>query len=456
MAANEGQTKQNAGKARPRRRPVTIDLPAEQVSASEEAGADAPAEGTQTGVPVSIAGAEPAKAEPPPPQSEATSAGTAPPPRPRSAAPDIGQPPPRASNAFALIAFAVIGALVVLLGGYLLMFTDILPPPGRDTADTALAETQRLEDEIAALQQQIAATPTTDLTPLADRVAALEQVTAGIGALQQQVDDLAAQAATDRTERQNIANDLAELTREVTTAAAAAGDPQAAEELGNEINALAERLTALENAGPPDQIVTLQQGLDQLQTQVAGLTDTTQALAANAEDRNRAADAARVLAYNNLRAVAERGDAFAPELAVLAELGVPDTALAGLESAAATGIISRTALADAFPDVADAILRATSEPDAEAGFWTRLWANAQNIVEVRPNVPIEGDTPVAIVSRMQAAIDAGDFATALNERTALPQAGLDASADWAASVQQRLDLDAAIADLATALPQQAD
>jgi hypothetical protein len=452
MAANEGQTKQNAGKARPRRRPVTIDLPAEQVSASEEAGADAP----QTGVPVSIAGAEPAKAEPPPPQSEATSAGTAPPPRPRSAAPDIGQPPPRASNAFALIAFAVIGALVVLLGGYLLMFTDILPPPGRDTADTALAETQRLEDEIAALQQQIAATPTTDLTPLADRVAALEQVTAGIGALQQQVDDLAAQAATDRTERQNIANDLAELTREVTTAAAAAGDPQAAEELGNEINALAERLTALENAGPPDQIVTLQQGLDQLQTQVAGLTDTTQALAANAEDRNRAADAARVLAYNNLRAVAERGDAFAPELAVLAELGVPDTALAGLESAAATGIISRTALADAFPDVADAILRATSEPDAEAGFWTRLWANAQNIVEVRPNVPIEGDTPVAIVSRMQAAIDAGDFATALNERTALPQAGLDASADWAASVQQRLDLDAAIADLATALPQQAD
>ncbi len=447
MAANEGQPKQPGAQARPRRRPVTIDLPADQVTPAEAAATDAE-------VPVSLVGEEPVKPEPPrsepprPPRPE---------PPPRGAAPDIGKPPPRSSNGFAMIAFAIIGALVVLLGGYLLMFTDILPPPGRETADTALGETQRLEDEIAALQQTIAAIPATDLAPLTDRVAALEQMTAGIAALQDQVANLATQAAADHAAQQSIAADLTELNREITTTAAAAGDPQAAAELGAEINALADRLTALEDAGPSTDVTAVQQGLQQLQAQVAALAETTQTLATGAAEQNRAADAARVLAYNNLRAVAEQGEPFAAELAVLAELGITDSALNGLQAKAATGVASRADLAQSFPGVADAILQATTEPDAEAGFWARLWANAQNVVTVRPNVPVEGDTPVAIISRMQADVDAGNLAAALSERAALPQAGIDASADWAVAVQERLDLDAALANLAGALqPQQAE
>lgn len=456
MAANEGQPKQNAGQARPRRRPVTIDLPADRVTPSDQAGPDA-AEPTPAGVPVSVAGEEPAKAEPPRSEERPAGAGSPPPQAPRPAAPDIGQPPPRSSNAFALIAFAVIGALVVLLGGYLLMFTDILPPPGRDTADNALVETQRLEDEIATLRQQIAAVPTTDLTPLNDRVAALEQLTAGLAVMQQQLADLADQVAGNQAEQQAIANDLAELTRETTAAAAAGGDPQAAAQLADDINALATRLTALETAGPSQQLLTVQQGLQNLQAEVAALAETTQALAAGQENQNRAADAARVLAYNNLRTVADGGQPFTAEIAVLAELGVPADALAVFQAAAATGVPSKAALAAGFPDVADAILQATNEPDAEAGFWARLVANAQTIVTVRPNVPIEGETPIAIVSRMQAAIDAGNLAAVLAERATLPQAGIDASADWAVDVQRRIDLDAALAGLAGALqPQQAE
>ncbi len=456
MAANEGQPKQPSGQARSRRRPVTIDLPADRVTPPDEAKAEELA-ASQTGVPVSVAGEEPPTPEPPRGTEGTAGASTPPPQPPRQPAADIGQPPPRSSNAFALITFAVIGALVVLLGGYLLMFTDILPSPGRDAADNALAETQRLEDEIATLQQQLAAVPTTDLTPLADRVAALEQATAGIAALQQQVADLANTMADNQAEQLAIANDLAELNRETTAAAAAGGDPQAAAELANEINALSARLTALEGAGPSQQVLTLQQGLQELQTQVAALTETTQTLAAGAADQNRAADAARVLAYNNLRAIAADGQPFAAELAVLAELGVSTDALAGLQADAATGVPGKAVLAAAFPDVADAILQATNEPGAEAGFWARLVANAQNIVTVRPNVPIEGDTPTAIVSRMQAALDAGNLAAALTERATLSQAGIDASADWAVDVQRRIDLDTALAGLAGALqPQQAE
>jgi hypothetical protein len=49
---------------------------------------------------------------------------------------------------------------------------------------------------------------------------------------------------------------------------------------------------------------------------------------------------------------------------------------------------------------------------------------------------------------MRAAVEAGDLATALEERTALPPDGQAASADWAALAGQRVALDRALAALA--------
>jgi hypothetical protein len=52
---------------------------------------------------------------------------------------------------------------------------------------------------------------------------------------------------------------------------------------------------------------------------------------------------------------------------------------------------------------------------------------------------------------MQAAVDAGDLETALEERLGLPETSLAASAAWAAKAEARIALDAAIAGLGAAV-----
>jgi len=432
MADEEG-TKRDAGPAAGRRRgPVTIDLPAEEIKRT------APGGPAPEGVPVSTVAED---------ASRSGSGGPAGP--EHGGGGTVADPPPRSGSPASMIGFAVMGALVVLLGGYLLMFTDWLPSPGRNTANEALAETERLDGEIEALRQAVGTAP--DLEPLAARVAALEDVTADLGEIREAIGALIAADDANRAARAEIITDLDALQREFVAGAAAAGDPEAAAQLAEDINALSARIALLENAGPPEQLFELQRQIDGIEAAVAALTDETAALTAEAAERDRAAGAARLLAFNNVQAAAIRGDVFVQELAILVELGVGGDAALALEDAAATGVPSRAELADAFDDVASAILTATREVDPDAGFWDRLWDNARGIVTVTPTVPVEGDTPAAIVSRMRAAIDAGDVETALAERLALPEVALAASAEWASDAEARLALDAALANLAAAV-----
>lgn len=448
MAEND-QPKPRSGPPR-RRRAVTIDLPADKVEASsnnEGQPADKAAESAASPIPVSIAGADEKPSGP-------SANETASPPSPPAGGVGAGAPPPRSTGGWAMLAGAVMGALVVAIAGYLLMFTDILPAPSGETAEDALAETEHLAAEIEDLRQTIAANPTPNLTPLEERVTALEGVTAGLTDLQVAIDDVQAALTNAEDERGAIADDLLNLEQDVVAVAAAAGDPQAAARLGDNIAALGNRLAALEDAGPGPEITTLQDTIGALQADIAALNAATETLAANAEERDRTADAAQVLAVNNLRFAVDRGDPFTTELGVLTELGVAPETLAALTPIAVTGADSRAGLAAEFNEVAFAILDATNAVEPEAGFWERLFGNARNVVTVRPTTPIEGDTPGAIVSRMQAAIDAGDFATALAEREDLPETGLAASADWADRVTARLTLDTAVNELTATIQQQ--
>ena len=80
-----------------------------------------------------------------------------------------------------------------------------------------------------------------------------------------------------------------------------------------------------------------------------------------------------------------------------------------------------------------------------------LGAFLQNQVGGRSVVPREGDDPDAVLSRVGAAVDAGDLSTALTEIEILPEGARALLADWVAQVQTRADADAALADLAASL-----
>lgn len=469
---------QSAGRGR-RKPAVTIDLEADRAAAADDPVAAE--DGTE----------EPAAAR--------ETRGTSEPP-PRQTPPDesdvrLAAPPRRQASAGALLAFALMGALVVLIGGYLLMFTDILQAPGTVAADEAKAESAAVADDLEALRQalaaqseefnaEIGALPPPDLTPLEERIAALETSVADLAALRADVaaltttvDRLGQQIADEEAARRQLADDLAALRRESVAAAAAGGDPVAAVELGEDINALSSRVAALEDTGTagtletlteevnalgdrldafeaaatPDELSSLQAAFDDLSAAMTGLSDRVAALAEDAEARSQTQAAARALAVANLRNAAASGEPFLTELTMLSEFGVAAAALEPLQDAALSGVPSRQTLADAFPEIADAILTASSTLDPDAGFWEVFWHNARNAVVVVPTTPVEGDDPPAVVSRMRAAALSGDFATALAEREGLPPEGLEASEDWAASVNRRIALDTAVEALSASV-----
>ena len=128
--------------------------------------------------------------------------------------------------------------------------------------------------------------------------------------------------------------------------------------------------------------------------------------------------------------------------------GRDDADVAALEPLAEAGAPTVATLQTSFPAVADAILAATSELGPDAGFLDRLLAFGSGLVTVRPTGPIEGDTPDAVVSRMEDAVRRGALADALAERDKLPEAGRNASATWAAAASDRVQIDTIVERLA--------
>jgi len=124
--------------------------------------------------------------------------------------------------------------------------------------------------------------------------------------------------------------------------------------------------------------------------------------------------------------------------------------VAALRPFATAGVATPAELAGEFATVADAILAATASSGPAPGLWERFVGSLRDIVSVRPAGPMTGNDPPAVVSRIEAALADGDLAKALAERATLPQAGKDASADWAQKAADRIAVDRLIAAAAGA------
>lgn len=440
MAEGENRPRQT-GRRPPQKAPVTIDLPAERVD------------------PPSV----PAAAPPPPPQPpNAPRPAAAPPPRDAPAADRLrpAAPPPRPRRGMLLLGVflgALLGGGIVFGAGWFTL-RDRLGATDDGTVAAALAEAQRVGTELETVRAALAAVPTTDLSPLAARLTALEAATADLPAIRTGIADATRTAANAETAANaqtatidRLGADLSALEQRMLTAAVAGGDPAAIATLNQDLAAFEQRIGALERAGPPPQIATLQRRVDDLARQIAGFATTATALQGDTAERDRTEAAARALALSGLQAAIARGEPFAAQLAVLGQLGVAPAALDALEAYATEPPPTAAQLAASFPAIADAVLAATNVTDPDANFLERLIGNARTVVTVRPTAPIEGTTPAAILSRMQAAADAGNFPAALGERDALPDAGQAASAEWAAGASARIALDAALATLVAAM-----
>lgn len=444
---------QRKSRTRRQRPPVTIDLTAERVAADKSvaAEAEAPQDAPEPAGPETEK-AEPATAAPQPAPEQA-----APVAEPEQGEPEAPQPESRhaswlsgasiigSDDGWTRAALAgVAGGIVALILLIVLQAIGLVPSPGRSTAAAAADQAKAATEAVAALDRRLSAVEM--ITQTLPSKSAVDTLNGQVAQLQKQMGALAT-----RGDLTIVENKLTALTKKVD-----ALPPGATHD---ELAALAERVAGLEAGGTAgsggvgsDAAVALSHRIDTVQTGLNALGERIAALegklSAGPADSTLAARAIAIVA---LRRAIDEGAPFVTDLDLAAALGLPAEDVAQLKPFADQGVVTKATLAAQFADVGDAILQASAKANPNAGFFERLMAGIGSLVTVRPTGPVEGNDPAAIVSRMRAAVAAGDFATALTERDGLPETGKAASADWATSADNRVAIDALIAKIAESI-----
>jgi len=147
---------------------------------------------------------------------------------------------------------------------------------------------------------------------------------------------------------------------------------------------------------------------------------------------------AKSVAVNALATALENDDPLSlPISSIKALIGeTPETKR--LEEINATGIASRKELSSNL----DALINTVQNPNApskDGSITERFWANAQSMVSFRTSGPQEGDTPLAILSRVKADVEADNLSQAKAEWTSLPAGIRENGASWLTQLNGRIE-----------------
>ncbi|MQB11418.1 hypothetical protein DXT96_16370 [Agrobacterium sp. ICMP 6402] len=278
-----------------------------------------------------------------------------------------------------LIAAGIVGGLIALAAAGSMQYAGILPSSNSGRAGSD--EIAVLKTDITGLRQQLANAPAADTSALEQRIAALEGAKGEDPQVDGLLEKITALEAALQSERSAQASATAELTRRLADAETKINEPR-------------------------DDI-----------------------------------EVARAIASAALKAAIDRGGPFLTELDTLSKVTPDDPAIASLQSFAATGVPSRSELMQKFPDVANAMLSAINQPDPNQGIVQRLTESAFSLVKVRPVGNIEGETPEAMIARMENKLRNGDLQGAALEWNGLPEAARTASADYKKSLDARIEVE---------------
>lgn len=280
-----------------------------------------------------------------------------------------------------------------------------------------------------------------------------------LGALQTRLDGLEAQidanvpgnAGSDELigRIQTLETQLAE--QETATGSNLDG---AIDALGSQMAELGQRLTMLETSTTSEtdsqDLATLSQSIEDLAGRLAELRSTVdtntgdlEALASQSRELEDAVGSvkasekvARSVAVNALSTALENDDPLSVPIASLEALAgeMPETLR--LAELARSGLPSRRMLADEL-DLFSQALANPDQPEASASLSDRFWANAQKLVTFRSTGPREGDDPLAVLTRVKAAVLGGQLAQAEQEWNTLPDAIRQQGAAWYALLEKR-------------------
>ena len=338
---------------------------------------------------------------------------------------------------------AAIG-FVVLAAGLLYLFYQIssLPP------DNSAAVTD-LRTRLSALE----ARPPTSTAGLGDRITKVEgeigNIQGGLDTLGKRVDGIAAAA----TAQPDVAGKVAELQTNLNgvkseltalTATVAAIPRPDMGHIETRIGDMDQRLSGLQSAVsgiPHVDLGPLTGKVDAIETRLKPIEAETEAARSPDQIAQRRAAPVAVTAQAITGAI-EAGQAFPKEFRALQALGADPAKLAPLQAVADAGAPSLRDLQTSLAEAGDRIVARGAAP-ASGSYMDRLMAGASGLVQVRPLGSVVGDTPAAIVARMNDDIGNDDLAAVLTEWHKLPEASQSASKALADRVKLRLDAEQA-------------
>jgi hypothetical protein len=359
------------------------------------------------------------------------------------------KPANRGSSIVSLFIAAIVGGAVVALVVVVLALRGFFAPQQEEGPDLA-GEIETLKSDVAKLNQ---APAEDDLAPLREQLLALQQ---SVSKLQSAESD-ASSGTSNAAVLRDVQSRLAQLEANANQAAGGAVSDEAGQRLAAQLTALSGEVAALKKATPD--LSGLESGLSDLRQQVAALStelkkvpseERVASIETQLSDMGKKVDLAAALgpavAADALAAAVDAGRPFASELAALSALGVDSDAIAALQPNAEKGLPTLDEIRSRFETEVASIDLTTPIPEG-TGALDRLLQSARGLVEVRPSNPTAGADPSAIVTRIRAALAAGDLKTALAEWNTLPDEIKTKSVDWAETVKTRVAVDDLVAQL---------
>ncbi len=332
---------------------------------------------------------------------------------------------------------------------------------GSQTQTIDVAQLDALKAEIEALKQTNEAA-SVDLAPINQKLSSLQTTVSEITSASTGSDELTGKIANLEEGFAAVNNSLAEI-----TASAADGSNTSPVALSAAISALDKRLETLEadlatvssSVSKNPALDALSGSINSLETQVTGVTTAvaslkqateanTQTISGLTEQSETLNDTvasvkasekvAKSVAVNALATALENDDPLSlPISSIKALIGeTPETQR--LEALNASGIASRKELVTNLDALIDTVQNPNA-PSKDGSITERFWANAQNMVSFRTSGPQEGDTPLAILSRVKANVEADNLSQAKAVWETLPADVREKGAEWLDQLNGRIE-----------------
>lgn len=323
-----------------------------------------------------------------------------------------------ASGGFAFGA-AALGGLLGLAAAYGLAWFGLWPttPAPAPAADPRLAQFATAIPEL----ETVTRTTQAELATLSRRIGALESAEPAAPVL----------ASAEPVDLSGVEGDIAALAARLDTLAsmpAPAADPGALETLRSDLAALGARLDEV-----AARLGTAEAGLRDLDTT---LSETTASLAEQPGDIGAVLQLPLIL--SGFETAFATGRSYATELGAL-RAALPDAAVpAAIANNAETGLARPDVIAGRFAAVLPAMLAGRpADPDAQWQDGALDWF--RSAIALRPTGEVDGDTPEAVMSRLEGAIARRDFVVAETLLTDLPAPMLAAGEDVPALIASQAE-----------------